>query len=62
MLLFFLLKLNLYYIFTIFKNLKTLYLGLFSNLVPLVGVEPTWISPMVFETIASTNSAITASL
>ena len=32
----------------------------FSNLVPRPGLEPGWVAPLVFETSASTDSAIWA--
>ena len=36
------------------------YKGLLLNLVPRPGLEPGWVAPLVFETSASTDSAIWA--
>ena len=37
-------------------------LSIFSTSVPRPGIEPGWVAPLVFETSASTDSAIWASV
>ncbi len=44
------------------EEIATLYVWLFPDSVPRAGIEPARIAPLVFETNASTNSAIWASI
>ena len=50
------------YIIIRYINEKRREVKLLSILVPRPGIEPGWIAPLVFETSASTDSAIRASL